>query len=90
MVDALIVTGTMTGVRSDPRDVLEVKGAVPEAKVLIGSGIDLSNVTDFLRVAEGGNRWNVLQGRRVVQNRVDLCRIRKLMKKVKELRKYSR
>ena len=89
MADALIVTGTMTGVPPAPRDVLEVKEAVPEAKVLIGSGINLGNVTDFLRVADGAIVGTYFKKDGVVQNRVDVDRVRKLMKKVKELRKYS-
>jgi membrane complex biogenesis BtpA family protein len=51
--DALIISGTGTGVAADLDDVQRVRRACPKAKILLGSGITLDNVTEFLRQADG-------------------------------------
>lgn len=53
LADALIVSGTGTGVAADLRDVERVRAACPEAAILLGSGVTAENVLDYLRVADG-------------------------------------
>ncbi|MGA2603351.1 MAG: BtpA/SgcQ family protein [Verrucomicrobiia bacterium] len=53
LADALIISGTGTGRVADIADVQRVRKACPSAKILIGSGISVNNVREFLRYADG-------------------------------------
>lgn len=53
LADALIISGTGTGRVADITDVQRVREACPWAKILIGSGINVNNVREFLRYADG-------------------------------------
>ena len=53
LADALIISGTGTGRVADITDVQRVREACPWAKILIGSGINVDNVREFLRYADG-------------------------------------
>jgi membrane complex biogenesis BtpA family protein len=53
LADALIISGTGTGVAADITDVQRVRKACPTAKILLGSGINIGNVREFLRYADG-------------------------------------
>jgi membrane complex biogenesis BtpA family protein len=53
LADALIVSGTGTGVAADISDVERVRNACPRAKILLGSGVSVGNAREFLRVADG-------------------------------------
>jgi len=75
LADALIISGTGTGVAADITDVQRVRRACPNVKILLGSGITLSNVREFLRhadgvivgtsVKKGGKLFNPVDPRRV-------------------------
>jgi membrane complex biogenesis BtpA family protein len=51
--DALIVSGTATGVATDIDDVRRVRHALPDAPIWIGSGVSAGNVGGLLEVADG-------------------------------------
>lgn len=51
--DALIVSGIATGTPTDLSDIQRIRKAVPEAPLLIGSGVTPSTVKDLLAVADG-------------------------------------
>jgi membrane complex biogenesis BtpA family protein len=51
--DALIISGSGTGVATDLRDLERVRAACPTAPLLIGSGIAAKTVADYLRLADG-------------------------------------
>ncbi len=53
LADALIISGTGTGVAADITDLQRVRKACPTAKILLGSGITIGNVREFLRYADG-------------------------------------
>ena len=53
LADALIISGTGTGRVADITDVQRVRKACPSAKILIGSGINVDNIREFLRYADG-------------------------------------
>ena len=53
VADALIISGTGTGVAADITDVQRVRRVCPRAKILLGSGITVENVREFLRFADG-------------------------------------
>ena len=53
LADALIVSGAGTGLAADLADVERVRRTCPATKILLGSGVTLDNVRDFLPVADG-------------------------------------
>jgi len=53
LVDALIVSGAGTGLAADLADLERVRRTTPATKVLLGSGVTLANVRDFLPIADG-------------------------------------
>jgi len=53
LADALIISGTGTGVAADIGDVERVRRACPGANILLGSGVTVENVREFLRFADG-------------------------------------
>ena len=53
LADALILSGTGTGVATDVRDLRRVRAACPSARLLIGSGITAGTVDDYLGLANG-------------------------------------
>src|SRR5690606_34676252 len=54
LADALIVSGVGTGRATAAADVREVRAAVPDAPVLIGSGLTAASAAELLREAAGG------------------------------------
>src|ERR1700744_5121842 len=53
LADAVIVSGVGTGRVADLADVQAVRQECPRAKILLGSGVNVGNVNDFLRIADG-------------------------------------
>ena len=53
LADALIVSGTGTGLAADAEDVRRVRATCPRAKILLGSGVTLKNIKDYLPLADG-------------------------------------
>lgn len=53
LADALIVSGKGTGQTTDLDDLERVRRAVPKARILVGSGVTLDNVKDYLQFADG-------------------------------------
>jgi membrane complex biogenesis BtpA family protein len=53
LADALIVSGAGTGLATDLADVERVRRTCPASKILLGSGVRLENVREFLPKADG-------------------------------------
>ena len=53
LADALIVSGDGTGLATDPADLELVRRTCPGARILLGSGITLRNVSKYLAAADG-------------------------------------
>ncbi|MCX6893997.1 MAG: BtpA/SgcQ family protein, partial [Verrucomicrobia bacterium] len=83
LADALIVSGTGTGKAADLGDVERVRRACPEAKILLGSGVTLANVQDYLRLADGVIVGSSLKRDGVLANPVDAKRVAALVKAMK-------
>jgi hypothetical protein len=75
LADALIVSGTGTGVAADISDVERVRRACPDAKILLGSGITQENVGEFMRVADGVIAGSSLKRNGKLSNPVDAKRV---------------
>ena len=79
--DAVIVTGKATGAEPNLEDVIQVKNAV-NAPVIVGSGVNLTNISKLLKYADGAIVGTYFkEGRRVVTRKV-----RELVEAVHELR----
>jgi membrane complex biogenesis BtpA family protein len=74
LADALIVTGSGTGKKTDLAQVQLVRRAVPEAPILVGSGVTAKTVSEVLGVADGAivgsaASWDGVGGRGVDPDR---------------------
>lgn len=83
--DALIVTGTRTGVAPTSEDVKRVKRA-SSLPILIGSGLDSETTADLLTVADGAIVGSWLKKEGQWWNPVDAQRVETLMKEVQKVR----
>jgi membrane complex biogenesis BtpA family protein len=80
LVDALILSGTGTGVAADIGDVERVRHACPKAKLLLGSGVTTENARRFMRVADGAIVGSSLKRAGRLENPVDVHRVAALRK----------
>jgi uncharacterized protein len=80
LADALIVSGTGTGVAVNIEDLRRVRAACPEARILLGSGVTLENATDFLQLADGFIVGSSLKKGGKLANPVDAKRVAALVK----------
>jgi hypothetical protein len=87
MADALIVTGTMTGKAPTIEKVKEVREFLPHRPLLVGSGVNPSNVRDFFKYADGAIVGTYFKVGGITQNPVELERVKKLMGEVKRIRR---
>lgn len=51
--DALIVSGSATGSPADPDELAAARDAVPDAPLLVGSGLDLENLVRYASLCDG-------------------------------------
>ncbi len=80
LADALIVSGVATGAATGVDDLRRVKGACPEAPLLVGSGVRADNVGELLEYADGLIVASSLKVDGVLANPVDVKRVRDLRK----------
>jgi membrane complex biogenesis BtpA family protein len=77
LADALIVTGTQTGLEADPLELEKLQNVLPDVPVFVGSGITPQNVARFRR-ADGFIAGTSLKVDGVTTNQVDIVRVKKL------------
>ncbi|MBI5388442.1 MAG: BtpA/SgcQ family protein [Verrucomicrobia bacterium] len=80
LADALIVSGTGTGVATDLEDVRRVRAACPGARLLLGSGVTVQNVGPFLPFVNGAIVGSSLKKDGKLMNPVDVRRVAALAK----------
>ncbi len=83
--DGLIVTGMHTGDTADINELKKVKQAT-DLPVLIGSGVNLNNVADYLAVADGLIIGSYFKKDGYWANDVDGDKVKALMKKVRNIK----
>ncbi len=86
--DALIVTGRMTGSAPDIEKVREAK-SLAARPVLVGSGSNRENIGAFLQYADGVIVGSSLKKDNVMQNPVDIQRVREYMDAVRAVREAA-
>ncbi len=80
LADALIISGTGTGLAADRSDLAQVRATCPTARILIGSGITVQNLQDYLPLADGFIVGTSLKRECEVANPVDVKRVAALAK----------
>jgi uncharacterized protein len=80
--DGVIVTGITTGVNPTIEDVKMVKNHAKKLPVFLGSGINESNVNEYLPYISGAIVGSSLKKDHVVENPVDAENVKKFMSKV--------
>jgi membrane complex biogenesis BtpA family protein len=53
LADGVIVTGSATGAMADPAEVTQVRAALPDTPLLVGSGVEPGTLGDYLPQADG-------------------------------------
>ncbi len=86
LADAVIVSGKATGAETPLQDVKSVKDALGNVPVLVGSGVNERNVAEYLKVCDGAIVGTSLKANGVVENPVDVNRVRRLVKAADKVR----
>lgn len=86
LADAIIVSGSATGDSPSQEDMEKVKKAVPDTPLLIGSGSTKENVKSLLATADGIIVASSLKRQGVLENPVDVERVRSLLNVVNTVR----
>jgi membrane complex biogenesis BtpA family protein len=86
LADVILVSGPMTGEPVEAANLKTVKDALSDTPVFANTGVNIDNVADVLKVADGavigthfkvdGNTWNAVDG----------ARVKRFMDKVHKLR----
>jgi membrane complex biogenesis BtpA family protein len=83
LADAVIVSGTGTGKRTDPTHVAAVRTAARGVSVFIGSGVSAATIADYLPHADGFIVGTSFKADNNPRNPVDVTRVRELMDRLK-------
>lgn len=86
LADALIVSGTGTGLAADVADVRRVRETCPKAKILLGSGVTVANASDYLPLADGFITGSSLKRDGKLTNPVDARRVAALVRVMEKAR----
>ena len=79
LADALIITGDETGAATSADDLRRARQAVPDRPILIGSGLDESNVNELLPLSDGAILGTALKVDGITEGPVDRMRVREMV-----------
>ena len=85
LADALIVTGDETGAATSGDDLRRARTAVPDRPILIGSGLDIGNVSELLPLCDGAILGTALKVDGVTEGPVDRARVREMVARARSL-----
>jgi len=88
-VDAVLITGPITGLPTDLAELRAVKAAVPETPVLASTGVTADTVNETLQVADGVIVGTHLKRDGVTWNPVDPARAARFMAEADKAREKS-
>jgi membrane complex biogenesis BtpA family protein len=83
LADALIVSGTGTGVATNLEDVRRVRAACPESPILLGSGAAAGTIASYLEFADGAIVGTSVKRGGLVAHAVDERRVAAMRKAMK-------
>ena len=84
--DAILVSGPITGESADINELASVKKIINTIPVLANTGVNISNVEEILKIADGAIVGSSLKVDGITWNQVDEKRALEFMNKVKEIR----
>ena len=84
--DAILVSGPITGESADINELSSVKKIINTIPVLANTGVNISNVEEILKIADGAIVGSSLKVDGITWNQVDEKRALEFMNKVKEIR----
>ncbi len=87
LADALIISGQGTGVAAELEDLKRVRAACPRARLLLGSGVTVENVRDYLALADGFIVGTSLKTGGRIDRPVDPKRVAALVRAIRSGRK---
>ena len=82
LADALIVSGRGTGQATNLADVKRVRATCPTARILLGSGVTVDSVSDYLSLADGFIVGSSLKKNGKISNPVDAKRVAALARAI--------
>lgn len=82
--DAVVVSGIATGSSPDPTDLKAVREALPDTPIFVGSGSSKENAGELLKIANGLIVASSLKRQGILENPVDVDRVRSLVDTVKK------
>ncbi len=85
LADALVITGRATGDAPEISDLENVREALPDLPIFVGSGSNKDNVSDLLELADGIIVASSLKRQGKLENPIDLSKIRTLVEAVKKV-----
>ena len=85
LADGLIVSGPVTGQPASASDVAAAREAVPHGLILVGSGVDESNVYRLLAAADGAIVGTSLKRDGLISNPIDPERVRRMADMIRSL-----
>lgn len=95
--DAIILTGKWTSDAPEIKDVIKVRKKIGNFPLLIGSGVNLDNIEDFIKIADGiivgtslkkGSNDKGEINVKSFKKRVDVEKVKLFISKVKKLRNH--
>ena len=89
LADALIVSGVITGEPTPVQDIETVKEAVTDTPVLVGSGVDDTNVRELLSVADGAIVGTSMKQDGKTASPVDPARVATLVESARDAARWS-
>jgi uncharacterized protein len=81
--DAIILSGQATGSAADVAEMQAVREVFPHFPMLVGSGCDATNIKSMLSIADGAIVASSLKREGILQNPVDVERVRTLVNTAK-------
>lgn len=85
LADGIIVSGVATGAAPSLADLQEARDAVPGTPIFIGSGASKENLRSLLSIADGAIVASSLKRQGILENPVDVERVRSLASELKNL-----
>ncbi|HWX21224.1 MAG TPA: BtpA/SgcQ family protein [Candidatus Binatia bacterium] len=86
LADALIISGAGTGLAAEAADLQRVRAACGSARILLGSGVTVQNIREYLPLADGFIVGTALKLDGRISNPVDPKRVAALSRRIKEFK----
>lgn len=87
LADVVLVSGPMTGQPVETADLKLAKDALPDTPVFANTGVNIDNVSEVLKIADGCVIGSHLKVDGDTWNNIDKARVKRFMDKVRKLRK---